>query len=168
MSLHYQFKKLLAALSAQYDFPPITDIFLPPLFSDGQPKNYQFIAVCLENGAAGVSYILLPEASRKEYQQLQKDAFIGKNPVFLAEKFGNKNPIDELLGLASLNALCQHVIKKENLLASAGITNTASDPFGLLQIQAGDKLGMVGLFYGMADKVRQKGTYTHAPRSAHY
>ncbi len=157
MSLHHQFKKLLSALSTEYAFPPITDIFLPPLFPEGQPKNYQFIAVCLEDGAAGVSYILIPKASHEKYQQLQKDAFIGRNPSFFAEKFGIGDPIDDLLGLASLNALCQHVIKKENLMASTSITDTASDPFGLLQIQTGDKLAMVGLFYGMADKVIQKG-----------
>jgi hypothetical protein len=52
----------------------------------GQPKDAQFMGISPEGGAAGVSYVLLPDEKMEEYAALQADNFIGKNPEEYALK----------------------------------------------------------------------------------
>ncbi len=58
------------------------------------------MAIGLEGGATGVSYVLLPDKKMEDYTTLKPDDFIGKNPKNLAFEFGNKDPIKEMMSLA--------------------------------------------------------------------
>ncbi len=58
MSLKDEFRKMVNDLTAKFTPPPIANIFLPPLYKGGQPKDAQFMAVSLEGGATGISYVL--------------------------------------------------------------------------------------------------------------
>ena len=75
MGLKDEFNKLTTELAAQFTLPPIADIFLPPFHMGGQPKDAQFMAISLEGGAVGLSYVLLPDAKREEYTALQSPDF---------------------------------------------------------------------------------------------
>ncbi|RLB88971.1 MAG: hypothetical protein DRH26_12485, partial [Deltaproteobacteria bacterium] len=143
MSLKNEFKKMIEKLSSRSTIPSISTLFFPPFFKGGQQKDAQFMAIGLEGGAAGVSYVLLPDEKMEDYTTLKPDDFIGKNPKNLALEFGNKDPIKEMISLAAINAICQHVMKTTQFKLES-----ATDSLGLLAISKEDRIGMVGLFPG--------------------
>jgi len=152
MSLKDEFRKMVTELTTKFALPPITDIFLPPFYKGAQPKDAQFMAISLEGGAAGVSYVLLPDETMEEYIALQPQDFIWKDPLGFALDFGSDNPIKEMISLAAINAICQHVMRATNF-----DVGYAPDSMGLLPVSAGDRIGMVGLFYGLAKKIKRAG-----------
>ena len=88
MSLKNEFRKMITELAAKFTFPPIENIFFPPFYKGGQPKDAQFMAVSLEGGATGISFVLLPGDNMEEYTALQPTDFIEKNPLVFAFEFG--------------------------------------------------------------------------------
>ena len=150
MSLKDEFKKMVTGLTTKFTLPPISNIFFPPFYKGGQPKDAQFMAISLEGGAAGISFVLLPDKKMKEYTALQPSDFIEKNPRGFALEFGNDNPVKEMISLAALNAICQHVMKETNFAV-----DYATDSLGLSSVSAGDRVGMVGLFSGLIKTIKK-------------
>ncbi len=143
---------MIAAFSTDWEIPAIADIFLPPLYENGQPPEAQFMAVGLEDGSTGISYILLPEDHKASFQSLKKSGLTGESPLRFALEFGSDDPVKEILGLASINAICQYVMK-----ASDFNLDTATDSLGLLSVSATDRVGMVGLFQPLLKTIEKQG-----------
>jgi uncharacterized protein (DUF4213/DUF364 family) len=152
MSLKDDFRKMVNELTAKFTPPPIENIFLPPFYKGGQPKDAQFMAVSLKGGATGISFVLLPDEKMEEYTALQTSAFVAKNPRGFALEFGNDDPIKEMISLASINAICQHVMREANFAV-----DSATDSLGLVSVSAGDRIGMVGLFSGLIKTIKKVG-----------
>ena len=152
MNLKDEFKKMVAKLTIKFSLPPISNIFFPPFYKGGQPKDAQFMAISLEGGAAGISFVLLPDEKMEEYTELHPSDFVEKNPCEFALEFGNDDPIKEMISLASINAICQHVIKETNFTV-----DSATDSLGLVSVSAGDRVGMVGLFFGLIQTIKKAG-----------
>lgn len=152
MSLKYEFKKMVNKLADNFTLPPIANIFFPPFYKGGQPKDAQFMAISLEGGATGISFVLLPDEKMEEYTALKPLTFVKKNPLGFAIEFGNDDPVKEMISLASVNAICQHVMRETNFAV-----DSATDSLGLLSISAGDRVGMVGLFSGLIKTIKKVG-----------
>ena len=150
MSLKDEFQKMITELATKFTLPPIADIFFPPFYKGGQPKDAQFMAISLEGGAVGVSFVLLPDEKIEEYTALHSSDFVEKNPRGFALEFGNDDPLKEMIGLAAINAICQHVMRETNFAV-----DDATDSLGLLSISQGDRVGMVGLFFGLIKTIKQ-------------
>jgi uncharacterized protein (DUF4213/DUF364 family) len=152
MSLKNEFIKMITQLGARFSVPRIESIFLPPFYRDGQPKDAQFMAVVLQGGATGISYILLPEEKREAYNALQQQDVAGEDPQELALAFGTDDPLKQMISMAAINAICQYVIKETGFPF-----DTVTDSLGLLSVERGDRIGMVGLFLGLTDTIRKAG-----------
>jgi uncharacterized protein (DUF4213/DUF364 family) len=152
MSLKNEFRKMVNELSTKFTLPPIANIFFPPFYKGGQPKDAQFMAISLEGGATGISFVLLPDEKMEEYTALQPPAFVEKNAQGFALEFGNDDPIKEMISLASINAICQHVMRESNF-----VVDSATDSLGLLSVSPGDRVGMVGLFLGLIKTIKKAG-----------
>ena len=152
MSLKDEFVKMIRQLGANYAIPPIAKVFLPPFYKGGQTKQTQFIAIILEGGATGVSYIMMPDEKMEAYNALHSKDFSGIDPLDFALDFGNEDPVKEMLGMASINAICQYVMKKTDFPI-----DTATDSLGLLSIERGDRIGMVGLFFELTPRISNAG-----------
>ncbi len=152
MSLKDEFKKMITELTTKFTLPPIANIFFPPFYKGGQPKDAQFMAISLEGGAVGVSFVLLPDEKMEEYTALQPPDFVEKSPRVFALEFGNDDPIKEMISLAAINAICQHVMRETNYAV-----DSATDSLGLLSVSAGDRVGMVGLFLGLIKTIKKAG-----------
>jgi len=152
MRLKDEFRKMVSELSAKFTIPPIADIFFPPFYKGGQPKDAQFMAVSLEGGATGISFVFVPDEKMEGYTALKPLDFVGKDPAGFAFEFGSDDPIKEMIGLASINAICQHVMKETEF----EIEN-APDSLGLLSVSAEDRIGMVGFFFGMIRAIQKAG-----------
>ena len=152
MRLKDEFRKTVTDLTAKFTPPPISGIFLPPFYKGGQPKDAQFMAVSLKGGATGISFVLLPDEKMEEYMALHASDFVAKNPQEFALEFGDDDPVKEMISLASINAICQHVMRVTNYAV-----DSATDSLGLLSISAGDRIGMVGLFSGLIKTIHEAG-----------
>jgi uncharacterized protein (DUF4213/DUF364 family) len=144
MGLKNEFRKMITGLTAKFAIPPIESVFLPPFC--------RVMAISLEGGATGISYVLVPDARMEEYTALQREDFSGRDPQDFALEFGGANPVAQMLGLASINAICQHVMRDTNFTL-----DSATDSLGLLSISAGDRVGMVGLFSRLIETVMKAG-----------
>ncbi len=152
MSLKDEFRKMVTELTAKFTVPPIANIFFPPFYKGGQPKDAQFMAISLEGGSAGISFVLLPDEKMEEYTALQPPDFVGKDPRGFALEFGNDDPIKEMISLAAINAICQHVMRVTHFPLES-----ATNSLGLLSVSAGDRVGMVGLFFGPIKSIKKAG-----------
>ena len=153
MSLKDEFRKIVTELKSKYTMPPIENIFFPPFFRGDQPKNCEFMAICLQGGAAGISYVLLPDNKMEEYAALKPPEFIGKDPCGFALEFGSGDSVKEMISLAAINAVCQHVMRETRFKVDA-----ATDSVGLLSVRAGDRVGMVGLFPPLIETIQKSGS----------
>ncbi len=128
-------------LAARFPVPRIAGAVFPPFFAGGQPAGCEFMAMALEGGAGGVSYLLLPDGSDGDYRSLQPQDFIGQRPERYVETFGGSDPVQNMLGLAAINAICQQVMR-----VTGRVPDSAADSLGLMNIGDGDRVGMVGFF----------------------
>jgi uncharacterized protein len=46
---------MISKLTSKYNIPEVSNIFFPPFFKGGQPKDAQFMAVSLEDNSTGIS-----------------------------------------------------------------------------------------------------------------
>ena len=141
MNIMIELRDLAMELAARVSIPPIMGMVLPPYFSGGQPKACEFMALALEGGAAGISYVLIPDDWAERYRALRPESFIGTRAETHAEMFGCDDPAKNMIGLAAVNAICQHVMR-----TSAAPIDSATDSLGLMNVQEGDRIGMVGFF----------------------
>jgi len=152
MGLKDEFRKMVMELTAKFTPPTIANVFFPPFHKGDQQKDSQFMAISLEGGATGISFVLLPDEKMEEYTALLPSDFIEKNPQGFALEFGSDDPIKEMISLAAINAICQYVMR----VISFPVDH-ATDSLGLLSISAGDRIGMVGLFFGLVKKIKNAG-----------
>ncbi len=148
MSLKDEFRKMVAELTTKFSIPPIENIFLPPFHRGGQPKEAEFMAIALEGGATGISYVLLADEKMEAYSALKPQDFVGKNPRGFALEFGKDDPIREIISLAAINAICQHVMRVTRFAV-----DSATDSLGLLSVSAGDWVGIVVLFFPLMKSI---------------
>lgn len=141
MSLRAELRSMALSLAARYPIPPIAGAVFPPLRAAGQTADGEFMALALEGGAAGLSYLLLPEQSAAGYRALEPQSLIGARPEEYAAAFDGDDPLQNMLGLAAINAICQQVMR-----LSGAVPGAAVDSLGLMQIEDGDRVGMVGFF----------------------
>ena len=99
------------------------------------------MAMALAGGAGGISYVLLPDSSAGEYRALKAQAFIDTRPEQYVGAFGGTDPLQNMLGLAAINTICQHVMH-----VTGRAPGIAADSLGLMNIEDGDRVGMVGFF----------------------
>jgi uncharacterized protein len=95
---------------------------------------------------------MLPEKCRTSYEQLRPDAFRGSPPEDSAVRFGSSDPVEHMLAMAALNAICSHVMRSGRITI-----DSATDSLGLLDIRAEDHIGMVGFFSPLIDRIEACG-----------
>ncbi len=153
MAMKDEFRKIVTTLAERFTLPPIEKMFFPPLYAGGQPRNAEFMAMGLEGGAAGISFVLTGDkAAASEYNQLRPELFIGKDPVLFALEFGSDDPVKEMISLAAINAISHYAMDKMNM-----VVDTTSDSLGLLDLCASDRIGMVGLFMPLMAEIKKTG-----------
>jgi uncharacterized protein (DUF4213/DUF364 family) len=151
-NLFDDFRNMSRNLAAAVSIPDIAEVFLPPLFKGGQPQDSEFMAVRLSDDSIGISYVLLPEKCAQAYTKLRSDQLSTRSPADLAACFGSPDPLEHMLAMAALNAMCSHVMRSEDIML-----DTATDSLGLLNIQSGDHIGMVGFFTPLIKRIEDCG-----------
>lgn len=157
MSFAADLVSALERATAGQPVPRVRALHLPPPEAAAS-KNGEFCALELDDGALGISYVLLGDtlaqlASGQAAQQLA-----GLDALTLARAFaappgaGAEAGIQRTLGFAAANALSRTVMERMGFAPPR-----AGDSIGGIDPQPGDHLGMVGLFSPLLKQVTAAG-----------
>lgn len=131
--------------------PPVRALHLPPPAADGTREG-EFCAVELDDGALGLSFVLLGDTLARLREPGAAAALAGLPALQLARDYAQQQGAARALGFAAVNALTRHLFDRVHYVPPA-----AGDSLGDLDLAAGDHLGMVGLFPPLVPRVLARG-----------
>jgi len=132
--------------------PRVCALHLPPVDKAGK-NDGEFCALELDDGALGLSYLLLDE-TLKELLDKDHGGLIGRDPLEIARWFSNPqaSPGKRTLGFAAVNALSRSLFDRAGF-----VSEMSSDSLGYLAPAAGDHVGMIGFFPPLIRRVLAAG-----------
>ncbi|MBI5256382.1 MAG: hypothetical protein HY855_07785 [Burkholderiales bacterium] len=139
--------QLQAALGGRA--PAVRALHLPPTPWNGT-KDAEFGALELDDGSLGLSYLLLDDTLAA--LSVTEQSLVGMDALALARRWRDGTGAERALGFAAVNALSRHLFDRAGFLPPA-----ATDSIGGLGPQAGDHIGMVGLFPPLLKQVTAQG-----------
>ena len=162
MNIRAEIHELALRAAAALPLPAIASA----LITDPQPapdKDAEFGLLALADGSAGLYYAWLGASQADMPARFLVDSLIGRPALALAGYALGDDDGTRSVGIAAINAITEHVYRR------AGFAPTpASDSFGGLTFEAGDRLGMIGHFPPLARRARELGIPTHiVERKAH-
>ena len=146
---------LLERLAAHHLLPRVRALHLPPA-TGANGKNGEFCALELEDGALGLSYVMLDDTLARLHREAAGARLAGADPLTLARRLATApegaGGTERSLGLAAINALTRH------FFALAGFTPPPSrDSIGQMDPQPGERIGMVGYFRPLVKRIAEVG-----------
>lgn len=128
--------------------PRLRALHLPPPPAPGGERG-EFCAVELEDGSLGLSFVLLGDT----LAALRRTPPVaGGDALALARRYAGAPGPERTLGFAAANALTRWLYDR-----SGFVPPPAADSIGLLEPQAGDEIGMVGLFGPLVARLVERG-----------
>ena len=153
MTITRDFLEIIQKVNDLIEIPSIREIFFPPLdINDKSCKVSNFGAIRLEDGTIGVIFLNLTLEIKEIAARLDTSELIGMNPIELAMNFNSHEGFKKVLGLGAINAITQYTFQQAGL--SLDFT---TDSLGLLDLQSGDNVGMVGFFPPLVKKIEHLG-----------
>lgn len=148
----------LERATAGCPIPRVRALHLPPPEAAAS-KNGEFCALELDDGALGLSYVLLGGILPRLAASDDPHTIVGMDALQLAREFaapatgvGGDAEIRRTLGFAAANALSRTVMERIGFAPAR-----ATDSIGGIDPQAGDHVGMVGLFTPLLKQVTAAG-----------
>ncbi len=142
---------LLERVARTRALPRVQALHLPPPSADGTRAG-EFCAVELEDGALGLSFVLLGDTLATLRTAPGRAALAGTSSLALARSYAQSTGAQRALGFAAVNALTRYLFDQARFEPRA-----AGDSIGDLDLQSGDHLGMVGLFPPLVQPVLATG-----------
>ncbi len=147
----------LETLATRFAPPRVARLHIPadaPNDASG-PKDAKFCAIELDDGAFGLSYILLGDTLDVLTGAHSGKAVVplaGADPLRLARRFAHGSMVERAVALAAINALTDSVWRQ------VGYTPPpARNSLGDVELSASDHLGMIGFFPPLVRQVQALG-----------
>ena len=144
--------------TAGHSIPRVRALHLPPPEA-AESRNGEFCALELDDGALGLSYVLLGGILPRLAASDDPHTIVGMDALQLAREFvaptagaGGDAEIRRTLGFAAANALSRTVMERMGFAPPRAI-----DSIGGIDPQPGDHVGMVGLFTPLLKQVTAAG-----------
>lgn len=137
--------------------PRVRALHLPPPEA-AESKSGEFCALELDDGALGISYVLLDDMLTRLAASGDPHTIVGMDALQLAREFSapaggaGDAELRRMLGFAAANALSRTVMERMGFAPPR-----ATDSIGAIDPQAGDHVGMVGLFTPLLKQVTAAG-----------
>jgi uncharacterized protein (DUF4213/DUF364 family) len=147
----------METLATRFTPPRVTRLHIPadaPGDASG-PKDAKFCAIELDDGAFGLSYILLGDtldALTGAHAGTAASPLAGADPLRLARRFAHGGMVERAVALAAINALTDSVWRQVGYAPPA-----ARNSLGDVQLGATDHLGMIGFFPPLVRQVQALG-----------
>ena len=131
--------------------PRVRALHLPP----GQPVQGhagEFCAVELMDGSLGLSYVRLGDTLAQLRQGSAAFELAGADAMEVARRFVNDNGPGRTIGFATANAISRCLYDRAGFRP-----DDSSDSIGQMNAQAGESIGMIGLFRPLLGRVLKSG-----------
>jgi uncharacterized protein (DUF4213/DUF364 family) len=154
MSLMSDFIRIMRTIDDAIEIPRIKEVFFPKKLQNSNSKIQRasnFGAIRLEDGSIGIIFINLSEKVRRRAASYDSRSLIGRNPLDVVENF-SEDLFKRMLSLGAINAISQYIFK-----ASGFNLDFTTNSLGLLDLNAEDKVGMVGFFPPLVKKIEKLG-----------
>lgn len=142
---------LLEAFAQRAPLPRVRALHLPPM-PGGDDLRGEFCALELDDGALGLSYVLLDDTWAGLHAHGQRLVQPGDDALALARAAAGGDALARCLGLAAVNALTRCLFER-----SGYVPPTSGDSVGHLDPQPGETLGMIGHFTPLIPRITAHG-----------
>lgn len=155
-----QLLRQVRSVAARWPAPRIKRLHLPATAADdcGAAPEGEFCALELEDGAFGLSFLLLGDTLQRLLAQQHGGQGAGGAPLAgadalrVAEGFAGTDAATRALGLAAINALTHSAWRRAGYRPPA-----AGNSLGDFALSPADHLGMIGCFTPLVERVQQQG-----------
>lgn len=151
MSFASEYLAQLAAFSEQSPLPRVRALHLPPL-QPVQGHAGEFCAVELMDGSLGLCYVRLGDTLAQLRQGTTALLPAGADALELARHFVSEQGPGRAIGLATANAISRCLFDRAGFRPA-----DSSDSIGQMNPQAGELIGMIGLFRPLLGRVLKSG-----------
>lgn len=154
MSFAAEYLAQLEAFVARGAVPRVRALHLPPPLSeeDRDANKGEFCALELEDGSLGLSYVLLDDTLERMRAGESDFHLAGADALAVARRYVHDTGIRRTLGFAAANALTRCLFDRAGFVPDA-----SSDSIGQMNPQAGDHVGMIGLFKPLLGRILDSG-----------
>ncbi|MFM6985430.1 MAG: Rossmann-like domain-containing protein [Hydrogenophaga sp.] len=145
----------LDATAQRWPSARVRRLHLPRRPPDAGPHDAEFCAIELEDGAFGLSYVLLGntlQALLSRHGSSTDAPLAGADPMALARRLGGGSEVERAIALAAVNALTDSVWRRVGYEPPA-----AGNSLGDVALGPNDHLGMIGFFAPLVQRVAEAG-----------
>jgi len=151
MSFAVDYVAQLEAFAARGPLPRVRALHLPPL-PRRQDHRGEFCALELDDGAIGLSYVLLEDTLERLHDGSEGFGLPGADALELARRYVDGGGIRRTLGFAAANALSRCLFDRAGFRP-----DSSADSIGHLHPQAGEHVGMIGYFSPLLRRITGSG-----------
>lgn len=149
MSFAAEYLASLDRFAERSPLPRVRALHLPPpRDSDVCDNRGEFCALELEDGSLGLTFVLLDNTLEELRSKRDGLALRGADALALARRFERDEGVLRTLGFAAANALTRCFFDRAGYLP-----DKSTDSIGALDPQAGERVGMIGLFTPMVGRI---------------
>jgi uncharacterized protein len=144
----------LEAIETRWPTPGVRRLHLPSRDTAAGQHDAEFCAVELEDGAFGLSYVLLNHTldALLAAERNRNLPLAGADPMALARRLVDGDAVERALALAAINAMTDSVWRRIGYEPPA-----AGNSLGDIALTAHDHLGMIGFFPPLVRRVAEAG-----------
>lgn len=151
MSVAQELIDMLERVATHMSLPRVHALHLPPPELAGTRQG-EFCALQLEDGSMGLSYVLLDDTMERLAGGRGQQRLAGADALELARLYVTGSGAERTLGFAAINALTRCFFERAGYVPDA-----SSDSIGQIAPQAGDRVGMIGMFTPLLGRVIASG-----------
>ena len=151
MTIASEFLQLMERIEQTCELPVVRAIHIAS-GDDFPDKSSKFGALVLDDNTVGLTYVGLGDTLQALQNRPEIEDWVGHSPVEVAQLYGEKEDWQRCLGMAAINAISQFVLRSSDYqFIDAGGT------MDLLSLKESDRVGMVGYFPPLVEKIRGLG-----------
>ena len=151
MSFATDYLGQLERFAQRASLPRVKALHLPPDPAPGEPRG-EFCAIELDDGALGLSYVLLDDTLARLRERDPTLGLAGADALQVARRFVTAQGAEKTIGLAAANALTRCLFDRSGYRPDASV-----DSLGALDPHPIDRIGMIGLFTPLLPRVLASG-----------
>jgi uncharacterized protein (DUF4213/DUF364 family) len=145
----------LATIASRWPSPKVRRLHIPRRPGEPGEHDAEFCAIELDDGAFGLSYILLGNTLDRlleRHGSNRQDALAGADPMALAQRLADGDAVERAVALAAVNALTDSVWRRVGYSPPP-----AGNSLGEVVLGPQDHLGMIGFFPPLVRRVDEAG-----------
>jgi uncharacterized protein len=145
----------LATIACGWPSPKVRRLHIPQRSGEPGEHDAEFCAIELDDGAFGLSYILLGDTLDRllaRHGSRRSEAFAGADPMALAQRLASGDEVERAVALAAVNALTDSVWRRIGYAPPP-----AGNSLGDVVLGPRDHLGMIGFFPPLVRRIDEAG-----------